>query len=85
MRIHLTREVIIMLRRLGDNGAELRRRIEALKRTPRPPDACAFADRPGRYEFFVETGAYSGVWVICQQSQDRGETVVTIAAIEENE
>lgn len=84
MRIHLTRAVIAALRKLGEDGAELRRRIEQLKQTPRPPDARDYADRPGRYEFFVPTGPDSGVWVVCQQSQDRGETVITVAAIEEN-
>jgi hypothetical protein len=81
MRVQLSSAVVATLRRLGADGLELRRRIEALKRTPKPPDALDLSERPGRYEFFVRTGAGS-VWVQCELLQDRGESVVRMTAIE---
>lgn len=83
MRVHLPSDVIAILRKLGEDGAELRRRIEELKRIPKPPDAIDLQERPGRYEFFVRTGS-AGVWVQCELTQDRGETVVRVAGIEQN-
>lgn len=83
MRIELTPQAMQALRQSGESGAELRRRIEDLKNNSHPADARDVDERAGRYEFFVRVGV-TGVWVICQRYQDRGETVVRVTAIEEN-
>ena len=83
MRIDLTPQAIQVLRHSDESGAELRRRIEDLNRNPRPPDALPIDDPVEMYEFFVKVGS-SGVWVICQRYQDRGETVIRVTAIEQN-
>lgn len=83
MRVHLSRQAIETLRMLGESGAELRQRIEDLKHTPQPGDARTIDDRMGRYEFFVRVRA-GGVWVVCERSTDRGETVIRVTAIEQN-
>lgn len=81
MRVHLSRQVVETIRRLGEDGAELRRRIEDLKRNPYPADARTVDEETRRYEFFARVGT-GGVWVAFEHSQDRGEALVRVLAIE---
>lgn len=83
MRYQYTFAVSKLLRDLGESGSPLRRAIETLQRNPTPPGAIASAERPGRYEMHVRVGQ-GGYWLIWRVEKDRGETVITITAIEEN-
>jgi hypothetical protein len=83
MRIHLSQQVIILLRGLKEEGAPLRRAVEALEQNPTPADAITTPERPGRYETHVRVGQ-RGYWLTWQIEQDRGETVIRVTAIVEN-
>lgn len=79
MRIHLSRPVIELLRKSGEEGSPLRRAVEDLWRDPRPADALNTPERPDRYEIFR-----AGYWIICEIDKSGGETVVRVTAIEAN-
>lgn len=83
MRYQYTFAVSKLLRDLGEDGAPLRAAIRALQANPRPTDALTTPERPGRYEQHIRI-ATRGFWLIWRVEQDRGETVITITAIEEN-
>jgi len=80
MRLQYAREVTRVLYTLGDAGASIRRAIEELQRTPRPPDVLVIPERPGYYELFVD-----GYWIGYRIDETvPAETVITIATVEEN-
>jgi hypothetical protein len=78
MRIHLPPEVINFLRDAA-TPPEVRRAIRALSINPRPPDALAIPNKPGRYHLFE-----SGFWIVYDVEQDRSETVISVRLIEKN-
>jgi mRNA-degrading endonuclease RelE of RelBE toxin-antitoxin system len=79
MRVHLSREVLQIWYRLGEEGAELRRVLEGLKKNPVPEGVRAIEGYPNRYELFV-----AGYWIVYEIDQSGGETVVIVSAIEQN-
>ena len=78
MRVHYSFSVSRFLRSLGQDGAELRRVVESLLKSPYPEWARKLPDRPGHYEFFS-----AGYWVIYEVSTGGSETVVRVLVIEE--
>jgi hypothetical protein len=83
MRIDIPPSVIAWLRSLGAEGRPLWEAIESLRRHPTPPDAITWPERPGRYETHVRIGE-QGYWLAWEIRQDRGESVIRVAAIREN-
>jgi hypothetical protein len=79
MRFHYSFQVSKLLRDLKEEGAPLRRAIEALKKNLFPEDAMQVKGYPNRYEIFV-----MGYWMIYEVDQSGGETVIWVTAIEEN-
>jgi hypothetical protein len=79
MRIHLSRQVVQLLRRLGEEGTELRQSVESLRKDPTPKDALFSPERPELYQIFR-----AGYWLICEIDRSGSETVVRVAVIERN-
>jgi len=79
MRFHYSFAVSKLLRDLKDEGAPLRRAIEALRQNPFPEDALPVDGYENRYEMFV-----IGYWIVYEVDQRGGETVIQVAAIKEN-
>jgi len=80
MRMHYNQRVTILLRRLGEEGAALRRAIESLQLNPVPDWALPLPDRPGCYEWLVE-----GYWVMYEVDRSNpSETVIRVATIKTN-
>jgi hypothetical protein len=80
MRIHYSQQVVILVRSLGEEGAALRRALEALKTNPVPEWARPIPDRPGMYEWLVE-----GYWIIYEVDRSNAsETVIRAILIESN-
>jgi hypothetical protein len=79
MRFHYDFEVSRLLRILKEEGAPLRRAIEALAKNPFPEHALVVEGHPNRREIFVR-----GYWIVYDVDQSGGETVLWITAIEEN-
>jgi hypothetical protein len=78
--MHYSRDVNILLRSLGEQGAGLRRAIESLKQNPIPDWAMELPESPGSYEWLV-----GGYWVM--YSVDRAnpsETVLRMVVLEPN-
>jgi hypothetical protein len=77
MRFHYSFAVSKLLRDLKEQGAPLRRAIEALKQNPLPEDAMKVEGYPNRYELLV-----AGYWIVYEVDRGGGETVIRITVIE---
>lgn len=80
MRMHYSQQVTRLVRSLGEDGAELRRAIEALKTNPVPDWARPIPERPGGFEWLV-----AGYWILYEVDRSNpGDTVIRIVTIEAN-
>jgi hypothetical protein len=83
MRIDVTREAMRLLRSPELNTRPLWEAIEQLRTNPTPPDSIVLPEERGMREMHVRVGQ-RGYWLQWEIKQDRGETVVRVAIIEEN-
>jgi hypothetical protein len=79
MRFHYAFPVSKLLRDLKEEGAPIRRAIEALKKNLFPEGASKVDGYANRYEILV-----AGYWLIYEIDRSGGETVVWIVAVEKN-
>ena len=78
MQMHYSREITILVRSLGEEGASLRRAIESLKINPTPEWARPIPDRPGMYEWLV-----AGYWLLYEVDRTNpSETVIRVILAE---
>jgi hypothetical protein len=83
MRIDATRESLALLYSLREAAMSLRAAIDELRTNLRPADAIDVSGRPELLQRHVRIGD-RGFWLMWGVRQDRGETVVRVAIIEEN-
>ncbi len=78
MRIHLTPEVIAILRQ-PDTPSAVRQAIAALGVNPHPPDARPIPGQPSFFEMFE-----SGFWITFQVIEGGLETIARVLDVEKN-
>jgi hypothetical protein len=83
MRVQMSKQALSLIYALREDSTAIRAAIEAIRRNPNQPDAIDAPERPGRKELHVKVGL-RGFWIGYEVNKIGGETVITIASVEEN-